>query len=122
MAYDSANAEVRREIQTAAITGAASASMAKFHMFQATMLKAVHALVVTAGTNTAAGIDIYVGTSSVGSITFGTDTAGTVEHSGLIDADVPANGLIEFKGKATSSTMAAVYCIEHEVSPDAVVS
>lgn len=120
--YTDPNAQVRREINTGHITGAASASMAKFLMFQKTKLKKVHALVVTAGTNAAAAVDVYVGTTSVGSVTFGTDTAGSVLHSGAIDVDVPANGMIELKGAANSATLVGAFSIEHEVAFDADVS
>lgn len=120
MGYDSANYTVRREINEPNVAGVASTSLRKFHMFQAAKLKAVHALIVTAGTNTDAGIDIYVGTASVGAITLGTDTAGTVKHSATLNTLVPANGLIEIKGKATSATLVASLVIEYHVTPDAV--
>lgn len=117
--YNDANANVRREVNAPNIAGAASASMAKFLMFQKTRLKAVHALIVTAGTNDAAGVDIYVGTSSVGALTFGTNTAGTLLHAASINAAVPQNGTIEIKGKATSATMVGSFVLEHEVEFDA---
>lgn len=121
MAYDDANANVRREVSTGIIAGADGASMAKFLMFQKTRLKAVHAVVTTAGTDTGAGVDIFVGTSSVGAIALGTSTAG-VQVSVALDAAVPAKGVIELKGKADSATLKAAFVLEHEVDPDAVVT
>ncbi len=117
--YNDANANIRREINTGHITGASSASMQKFLLFQKTKLKKVHALVVTAGTNTDAKVDVYVGTTSVGSLAFGTNTAGTLLHSAALDAAVPQNGTVELKGGATSATLVGAFAIEHEVEPDA---
>lgn len=116
--YDHPNYTTRREIQATNIAGAASASVAKFLQFQATVLKKVHVLVQTAGTNASAGFDIYVGTSSVGAVTIGTSTAGSVLHSGAINASVPQNGVIELKGKADSATAVIAVSIEHQLDPD----
>lgn len=118
--YDHPNNLIRREIHVNNVTGAASASMAKVRTFQAGKLKAVHSLVITAGTNAAAGVDIYSGTTSVGAITHGTDTAGTQHTSGVIDATLAANSYLEIKGKANSATMVNSYCVEYEVTPNAV--
>ena len=93
--------------------------MKKFHCYAARKLKAVHGQVVTAGTHDAAGIDIYVGTTSVGAITVGTNTAGSLLTSGAINIDVPQNGLIELKGKANSATMVVSLVVEHEVATTA---
>lgn len=119
MSYDAPGAQVRQEIFSPNLAGASSASLQKFLMFQATRLKAVHALIVTAGTNAAAGFDVYVGTSSVGAVTCGTNTAGVVVDSGLINAAVPAKGVVEIKGKATSDTLVASLTIEHQPNWDA---
>jgi len=121
MSYDAPAAQVRQEIHDANVACAAGASFRKYLQFQATRLKAVRALVVTAGTNANAGIDVYVGTASVGAVVFGTDTAGVVESSGLIDVDVPASGLIELKGKANSGTAVVSLCIEHQPKWDATL-
>lgn len=120
--YTDPNATIRREINTGHITGAASASMAKFLQFQKTKLKKVHALVITAGTNASAAVDVYVGTTSVGSLAFGTNTAGAILHTGALDVDVPANGTIELKGIANSATLVGAFSIEHQVYHDADVS
>lgn len=120
--YDASNYTVRRELHTGHITGAASASMQKFLFFQAAQLKKVHALVVTAGTNTAAAVDVYVGTASVGSLAFGTNTAGVVLHTAALNTTIPANGYVELKGAATSATLVGAFSLEYEVEPDAVQS
>lgn len=120
--YDSPNANVRRETQQSGIAGAASATMAKFLFFQKSKLKKVHLLITTAGTNASGGVDIYVGTASVGAITTGTDTAGTVLHSAALNTDVPANGTVELKGKANSATLAVSATLEYDVYHDAVQS
>ena len=122
MSYDSPNYLIRREHRESNVTGVASTSVRKILMFQAAKLKKVHALVVTAGTNTAAGFDILVGTTSVGEVTLGTNTAGYSASSALLNADVPAMGVIDLKGKANSATLVASFSVEHEVDPSAVES
>jgi hypothetical protein len=120
--YDSPNATIRRELQTGHITGAAGASMQKFHFFQKARLKKVHAIVVTAGTNANAAVDVYVGTASVGSLAFGTNVADTVLHSAALDTEIPANGMVELKGAANSATLVGSFNIEYEVLHDAAQS
>lgn len=116
MTYDSPDYLIRRETRQSGVAGAASAAMAKFLFFQAAKLKAVHALVQTAGTNTDAGFDVYVGTNSVGAVVFGTNTAGSVVHSGALNAAVPDNGVVELKGKAASATAVVAVSLEYEVT------
>lgn len=118
--YDHPNCTVRREIHVNNVTGIASTMFQRILMHQAFKLKAVHSLVVVAGTNDAAGVDILIGTTSVGALTHGTDTAGSINTSGTINSTGTANDYIELKGKATSATMVNSYSIEYEVLPDAV--
>jgi len=118
--YDHPNCTVRREVFVNNLTGIASTTMQKLAMFQSFKLKAVHSLVVTAGTNTAAGVDIYIGTTSVGAITHGTDTAGSRHTSGAINSTGTGTDLINIVGKANSATMVNSYCLELEILPDAV--
>lgn len=122
MSYDSPEAQVRFEKAINNLTGIASTTMQKVLFFQKAKLKKVHALTITAGTNDAAGVDIYVGTTSVSAITFGTDTAGTTKSSAAIDVAIPALSYVELKGKATSSTMVHSYVLEYDVAFDAVRS
>ena len=104
MAYDSPE-YAEQVLNPNHITGAAGASMQKFHFFQSTRLKRVAAMVVTAGTNANAAVDVYVGTTSVAALAFGTNTAGAVLDSGALDIDIPAQGYVELKGAATSATL-----------------
>lgn len=120
--YDHANCIVRRETHVPNRTGIASATHTKVMFFQKAKIKAVHSLVVTAGTNAAAGDDIYNGTTSVGAITQGTDAANTSHTSGVLDVTVAANSYIDLRGKATSATKVISYAIEYEVLPEAVQS
>jgi hypothetical protein len=122
MRYDHPNAVVRRERNMDMYTGIASTTFAKTLFYQKCVLKAVHSVVVTAGTNDAAGVDIYVGTTSVGAITHGTDAALSVNTSGVLDAAVPANTVVDLRGKATSATMVNSYTLEYEVEPDATMT
>lgn len=118
--YDHPNCTVRREVHVNNLTGIASSSMQKVLFFQKTRVKAVHSMVVTAGTNAAAGVTISNGTTSVGSITHGTDAALTQHTSGVLDTDIAANGYLDITGLANSATMVNSYTIECEVLPDAV--
>lgn len=118
--YDHPNCTVRREVHVNNLLGIASTAMQRILFFQKTRIKAVHSLVITAGTNDVAGVDLLNGTTSVGAITHGTDTAGSINTSGVVDSDIAANGYLEIKGKATSATMVNSYTIECEVLPDAV--
>lgn len=120
--YDHPNCIVRREDKVNNVTGIASASFQKIMFFQTVKVKAIHSLVVTAGTNAAAGVDIYNGTTSVGAITHGTDAANSVNTSGVLDVTVAANSYIDLRGKATSATMVNSYVIEYEVLPEAAQS
>lgn len=118
--YDHPNCTVRRERNMDNRTGVASATFAKTLFYQKAVLKAVHSVVVTAGTNTAAGYDIYVGTTSVGAVTTGTDAAGTVHTSGALNSAIAANTIVDLRGKANSATMVNSFVLEYEVEPDAV--
>lgn len=116
-AYNSAEYGIQRYVVDPKVTSAASATAQKYLLFAAARLKAVHWLPLTAGTNTAAGLDIYVGTNSVGSLTFGTNT--TQADSGLINADMADNAVLELKGKANSGTAVGSVNIEYEILPGA---
>lgn len=120
--YDHPNYLVRREKQIDNLTGIASTTMNKTMFFQKARVKKIHSMVVTAGTNAAAGVDIYNGTTSVGEITHGTDAALALNDSGLLDIDVSASSFIDIRGKANSATMVNSYTIEYEVLPDAVIT
>lgn len=118
--YGAPDYEIQRHIVDPKVTSAASATVQKYLLFAAARLKAVHWLPLTAGTNTAAGLDIYVGTNSVGSLTFGTNT--TQADSGLINAIMPDNAVLELKGKANSATAVGSVNIEWEMLHNAAES
>lgn len=123
--YDHPNFTIRREVQANNLTGIASTMFQRILFFQKTRIKAVHSLVITAGTNAAAGVDLFnvnpgTATNSVGAIVHGEDAAESINTSGVINTDIEANGYLELRGKATSATMVNSYSIECEVLPDAV--
>jgi hypothetical protein len=111
MGYADVNPNTTQEGHVQNLTGIASTAMARMLFFQKSKLLGVKSLVVTAGTNDAAGVDILVGTTSVGAITHGTDTAGEVNTSGALNVEIPAGSYVELKGKATSATMVNSYTI-----------
>ena len=120
MRYDHPNFIVRRKKNIDNLLGLASTTMNKTMFFQKVRVKKIHSMVVTAGTNAAAGVDFYNGTTSVGEITHGTDAALALNDSGLLNIDVDASSFIDIRGKANSATMVNSYVIEYEVLPDAV--
>lgn len=118
MSYADVNPNVTQETRVNNLTGIASTAMQRVLFFQKAKLLGVKSLVVTAGTNDAAGVDIYVGTTSVGAITHGTDTAGSINTSGAINAEVPAEGFVEIRGKANSATMVNSYTLVWQARHD----
>lgn len=115
MAYDDANHNI--QVINDTVTGVASASMKKFLMYRATLLRRASVLVVTAGTNTNAAVDVLVGTDTVASFLFGTNTAGTLFDSGDLNVEIPAQGAIELKGRATSATLVGAYQFQVQLDP-----
>jgi len=117
---DHPNHEVRREeLSDQEAGGAATTEYSKFWSFQKMKLKAAHAVVTTAGTSTAHGFDVYVGTTSVGSITLGTTAAGGNASSALLNQEVAALGQVSVKSLADATGKARII-YEYEVQHDAV--
>lgn len=120
-AYDSPDFTIRREqCMTPAAAGATTESN-KFRHFQAIRLKKVHAAVITAGTSTAHGYNVFQGTTSVGAITLGTSAAGAVASSALLNLDVASMEQLSVKSLADVVGVAQIV-YEFEVRPDAVES
>lgn len=120
MGYSDPNFTVRREAEAITAAGATTEG-AKFRSFQAMRLKKVHAAVITAGTSTAHGLDVYHGTTSIGSISLGTSAAGAVAHSALLDRAVGAMEQVSVKSLADVVGVAHVV-YEFEVTPNAVAT
>lgn len=118
MAYDNAEYGVRRESHHTTIAGATTEG-AKFRSFQAMRLKAVHAAVVTAGTNAGHGYDVYHGTTSIGTIALGTGAANTVAHSATLNRSVATMEQISVKSLVDATGVASIV-FEFEVVVDAV--
>lgn len=106
MAYDAPNYAVRREHCCPPTTAGATTKGSKFAQFQAFRLKRAHARVMTAGTNAGHGYDIYVGTTSVGTISLGTSGTNVTASSGTLTntvtslQEVSANSLVDATGVA----------------------
>ncbi|MBF0131798.1 MAG: hypothetical protein HQL75_04320 [Magnetococcales bacterium] len=121
MSYSDPDFQVRREHCAGEVGGAATTEYARFASFQKARLKQVHAVVTTAGTTTGHGLDVYSGTTSIGSITLGTSAAGVSGSSGALDATMAAMGRFSVKSLADAAGKAVVV-YEYEVTPDAVQS
>lgn len=120
MAYDDPDYGIRREVDKITTAGATTEG-AKFRSFQKMRLKKVHAAVITAGTATTHGYDVYHGTASIGTIALSTSTAGSVAHSGLLDETVGTLEQVSVKSLADATGVAHIV-YEFEVTPDAVQS
>lgn len=118
MAYDSPNSVIRRENSQITVAGATTEG-AKYRHFQQIKLKAVHAAVITAGTATTHGYDVYRGTTSVGTIALGTSTAGATADSATLNLTVTTMQQISVKSLADATGVAHIV-YEFEVLPDAV--
>lgn len=94
--YCSEDYNITREHCGGEAGGGATTAYNKFIAFAATKLKAVHALVTTAGTATAHKLDVYIGTTSVASLALGTSTANTVATV-LVGSNVGSLALVSVK-------------------------
>ena len=119
MSYDDANSAVRREVFAGEAGGAATTEYDKFRSFQASKLKKVHAVVTVAGTTTGHGLGVYHGTTSIGSITLGTSTAGSAAASATLNEPLAAYDQILVKTLADAAGKAHVI-YEYEALPEAV--
>ncbi len=117
--YNDPNRVIRREYCAPPTTAGATTEGAKFRSFQAMRLKKVHAAVITAGTATAHGYDVYHGTSSIGTISLGTSAAGVEASSGLLNRDVESLDQISVKSLADATGVAQIV-YEFHVRDDAV--
>lgn len=119
MAYDDPDFTTRREWFAGEAGGAATTEYCKFRVFQKSRLKAVHAVVTTAGTATTHALNIYNGTTSIGAIALSTSTAGSTASSATLDSTVSALGQMSVKTGADADGKAHVI-FEYETLPDAV--
>lgn len=117
--YSEANATLRREHCTPPTTAGATTEGAKFRQFQRFKLKAAHVTVITAGTATTHGYDIYHGTTSIGTIALSTSTAGTVGHSATLNRTVETMEQVSVKSLADATGVGQIV-YEYEVFHDAV--
>ena len=118
MAYDDPDYQIRRESAHITVAGATTEG-AKFRQFQAFRLKAVHAAVITAGTATTHGYDVYHGTNSIGTIALSTSAAGVVAHSATLNETVATMEQVSVKSLADAAGVAHIV-YEYETLPSAV--
>ena len=101
---------------------AASVTAGKFIAFTDMKIKRVDIGVNIAGTATAAGYDLFNGTSSLAQILAGTSSAGTILTPYTTDITLSSGGYLDIKTAAVSATMAASAQIEFEIIPGALVT
>ncbi len=115
--YSQANPNVRREYCAPPTTAGATTEGAKFRSFQKFKLKAVHVTVITAGTATTHGYDIYHGTTSIGTIALSTSVAGVVGHSATLNEAVASMEQVSVKSLADAAGVGQIvyeYVIDHD--------
>ena len=121
--YDAPNYAVHRE--RSATVAAATSSFAHFNFFQKSRVRAVHAIVLVAGTATATSADAALevsiygpsGTTSIANLAYGTHTAMHLLHA-TVTATVAANNGVRFAKLLDATGVTGVY-VEYEVLPDA---
>jgi len=115
--YSEGNSTIRREVDRITVAGATTEG-AKFRSFQRLKLKKVHAAVITAGTATTMGFDVYHGTTSIGTIALSTSTAGSVAHSATLNEVVESMEQVSVKSLADATGVGHIV-YEFEVLHDA---
>jgi hypothetical protein len=119
--FSEPNAVVRREYFGGEAGGGATTTYSKFRSFQKARLKRVIAAVTVAGTATAHKLDVFHGTTSIGSIALGTSAAGVVAQSAILNEDLAAMDQVSVKTGADATGKAEVV-YEYHVHHDAVRS
>ncbi len=122
MSYDHPTYVTRQAAALGLPATAASTAVNKFVAFTDMKIKSIQGAVNIAGTATAAGYDIYNGTSSVGAFTAGTSAAGSVLTAISSDITLASGGFLDVKTKADSATLAASLLLEYEIIPGASVT
>jgi len=119
MTYADPNATIRRENFAGEAGGGATTEYCKFRTYQKARLKKAHAVVTTAGTNAGHKLDVYHGTSSIGSISLGTSTAGVTASSSTLNEELASLDQISVKTGADATGKAHViyeYHLQHDAS------
>ena len=120
MGYSDPNFTVRREHFAGEAGGAATTTYGKFRAFQKLKLKKVHAVATVAGTATTHKLDVFHGTTSVGTIALSTGAAETTKaSSAVLNLVVAPLEEISVKSGADATGKAAVV-YEYEIVHDAV--
>lgn len=120
MAYDSPNAQVRRESPFGAGALAASAVISRFLQFQKGRLNTVHVQCRVAGTTTAAAVIVRQGTTALGTYALGT---GPIGLNTSIALNTSFTSLTEFNViNGSDLTMQVAGAWEYSVDWDATQS
>lgn len=121
-AYDHPNVVVRREDNFLTVAGNGAVG-ARFATFQKKRLKAVHAMVVAAGTSNSPGnaLTIKHGTTSIGLLALGTRTAGEVVSVTGLDRSIGSMELLSCTN-GTDATGVALVSYEYHIERDAAQS
>lgn len=118
--YDDPNFRVRREAFQR--TAAGNGGVMTFRSYQAIRMKAIHGFVLVAGTSNSPGhaLTVKQGTTSIGLLALGTNTAGV---STSLPLNVTGTAGEQFSvTNGTDATGTAEVIWEYEVLPDAVVT
>ncbi|MGE0706096.1 MAG: hypothetical protein AB7I50_23340 [Vicinamibacterales bacterium] len=118
--YDHPNFLVRREAHQKTVAG--NGAVKTFRHYQKMRLKALHSIVVTAGTSDSPGnaLTIKHGTTSIGAVALGTATAG-VTFTNTFNLDVDSLALLSVTNGTDASGVADIIW-EFEVLPDSALT
>lgn len=122
MAYDHPTYTSRKAAVISLPAVAASVTAGKFVAFTDMKIKSVTIGINIAGTATAAGYDIFNGTSSLSQVLTGTSSAGSIMTPYATDITLASGGYMDIKTAAASATMAASAMVEYEIVPGALVT
>lgn len=121
--FSEPNAVIRREHDAGEAGGAATTEYGKFRSFQKAKLKNVHAAVTVAGTAAGHKLDVFRGTTSVGTIALGTSTAGTLAKADSVGVGMNLDmaSMEQISVKTGADTVGKAHVVyEFEVLHDAV--
>lgn len=105
--YDHPNYEVVREYYPDSNISSVTAG-GNFRVFQSTVLRAAHFVVVTAGATSAAIWSVLKGATTIGSYTAGVASAGSTRTLTLNSTLTSMTDLVRVSGVATTSASVAV--------------
>lgn len=99
---------------TPTVNGAAAEVIARFRSFTKIKLQEIRACVMVPGKADTSAFGVYKGTASIGAITLGTNTAGSVIDASLTDTDFEATDDLSLKNVVATDTGSAFVFLQYQ--------